>query len=425
MVDVKPFRGIRYTKKAGNIANLIAQPYDKIDEEMQKEYYKKSEYNYCRLTLPIEEDRYNIARKRLEEWLANEILQKDDEPAFYVYFQEFQLFGKMYIRKGFIGALRLHPFEENIVLPHEKTHKGPKIDRLNMLKTTKHTLEPGFILYSDKDKESIRIFEELTQKEEPIIDVLDSLGARNRVWKLTDPEQIKKVQEIFNGQQLVIADGHHRYETACTYRDMRREEKKDWDENDAFNFRMTYLVPVEDEGLVVLATHRCLAKEKVTPEQEKTFKKYFDINKISKEEIPEFLEKNIGKHVFIYYQDGIAKSMIIKDPSTINEFVQDRSNEYKKLDVVILRDMIFQGIMGLSDLKIDDDIFYERWWNEAIQKVDEGKYKVAFILNPTRAEQVLAVAKNHERMPQKSTDFYPKMISGLTMMSLEDGEKLN
>ena len=149
------------------------------------------------------------------------------------------------------------------------------------------------------------------------------------------------------------------------------------------------------------------------------------ISKISKEEIPEFLEKNIGKHVFIYYQDGIAKSMIIKDPSTINEFVQDRSNEYKKLDVVILRDMIFQGIMGLSDLKIDDDIFYERWWNEAIQKVDEGKYKVAFILNPTRAEQVLAVAKNHERMPQKSTDFYPKMISGLTMMSLEDGEKLN
>ncbi|MHA1203756.1 MAG: DUF1015 domain-containing protein [Candidatus Heimdallarchaeaceae archaeon] len=425
MVDVKPFRGIRYTEKAGDIANLIAQPYDKIDEEMQKEYYERSEYNYCRLTLPMEEDRYNVARKRLEEWLANEILQKDEDPAFYVYFQEFELFGKKFIRKGFIGALRLHPFEENIVLPHEKTHKGPKIDRLNMLKTTKHTLEPGFILYSDNDKVTISIFEEVAQKEKPIIDVVDSLGARNRVWKLTDPEKIKRVQEIFKDQQLVIADGHHRYETACTYRDMRREKKKDWDENDAFNFRMTYLVPVEDEGLVVLATHRCLAKVKVTPEQEEIFKKYFEIEEISKEKIPDFLEKNQDNHVFVYYQDGKAKSMIMKDPTTINEFVKDRSEEYKNLDVVILRDMIFQGIMGLSDLKIDDDIFYERWWNEAIQKVDEGKYKVAFILNPTRAKQVLAVAKNHERMPQKSTDFYPKMISGLTMMSLEDGEKLN
>ncbi|MHA1399858.1 MAG: DUF1015 domain-containing protein [Candidatus Heimdallarchaeaceae archaeon] len=424
MVDVKPFNGIRYTEKAGDIKDLITQPYDKIDAEMQKMYYDKSEYSYCRLTLPIEEDRYNIARQRLEQWLKEEILKKDEEPGFYVYYQEFELFGEKYTRKGFIGALRLHPFEENIVLPHEKTHKGPKIDRLNMLKTTRHTLEAGFILYSDPEKKTIAIFDEIT-KEEPIIDVVDSLGARNKVWRLTDPEKIREVQKVFANQQLVIADGHHRYETACTYRDMRREEAGEWDENDAFNFRMTYLVPVEDDGLVVLATHRCLAKEKVTEEKKKELEKYFEMKEIEKEDIPKFLEENRDKHAFVYYQDGTATGMIMKDHSTINEFVKDASEEYKHLDVVILRDMIFNGILGLGELHIDDDIFYERWWNEAVEKVDQGKYKVAFILNPTKAEQVLAVAKNHERMPQKSTDFYPKMISGLTMMSLEEGEKLS
>ncbi len=423
MVEVKPFRAIRYTKKAGKLEDLIAQPYDKIDAEMQKMYYDKSTYSYCRLTLPMEEDRYNIARQRLEQWLKEEILKKDEEPAFYVYFQEFELFGKKYTRKGFIGALKLHPFEENIVLPHEKTHKGPKIDRLNMLKATEHTLEPGFILYSDPDGISTTIFDEIS-KSEPIIDVVDSLGVRNKVWRLTDKEKIRKIQEVFEGEQLVIADGHHRYETACTYRDMRREQAGKWDENDAFNYRMTYLVPIEDKGLVVLATHRCLTKVEVTAEKEKELSKYFELKEIPKQEIPTFLNNNTDNHAFVYYQNGKATAMILKDLDIVDKFIKNASDEYKKLDVVILREIIFNAILGIKDPKIDEDIFYERWWTDAVDKVDSGKYKVAFILNPTRAQQVLDIAKKHERMPQKSTDFYPKMISGLTMMDLEEGEKL-
>ncbi len=423
MVDVKPFRAIRYQEKAGDLAKLIAQPYDKIDATMQKEYYAQSDYNYCRLTLPIEEDRYNVARKRLEEWLNNEILKQDDTANIYVYYQEFELFGQKYIRKGFIGALRLYPFEENVVLPHEKTHKGPKIDRLNMLQTTKHTLEPGFILYNDEEKKTLALFDEVSQGS-PILETVDSLGVLNKMWKLSDPEKIKIIQDVFKGQQLVVADGHHRYETACTYRDMRREEKENWEENDTFNFRMTYLVPIQDEGLIILATHRCLAKDKVTSEKMTELKKYFTIEEIAKDQINTFLETNKDKHVFVMYQDGKAFSMILEDTTTINKFVHDASIDFKNLDVVILRDMIFEGILGLGDLHIDEDIFYERWVEDAVQKVDEGKYMVSFILNPTKAEEVLNVAKNQERMPQKSTDFYPKMISGLTMMSLEDEEKL-
>jgi uncharacterized protein (DUF1015 family) len=341
--------------------------------------------------LPIEENRYEIARDRLVKWLEEEIMVKDTEPAIYVYYQEYELFGEKYVRKGFIGALRLYPFEEDIVLPHEKTHKGPKIDRLNMLKTTRHTLETGFILYSDPEKRTIRLFDEIAD-ETPLIEGKDGLGVLNKIWKLTDPAKIGIIQDVFKEQQLVIADGHHRYETAITYRNMRRDKAGLWTDDDAYNFRMTYLVPVQDEGLVILATHRCLAK--------------------------------VNEHTFVFYQDNKAYGMIMKNPSDINRFIQDVSDDYKELDVVILRDMIFHGIMGLGELHIDDDIFYERWWKEALEDVDSGKYQVAFILNPTSAEQVLKIAKNHERMPQKATDFYPKMISGLTMLSLEDGEKI-
>ncbi len=423
MVDIKPFRAIRYTNKAGNIENLIVQPYDKIDAEMQKKYYNLSDYNYCRLTLPIEENRYEISRKRLEKWLTEEILVKDEVPGIFVYYQEYELFGQKYIRKGFIGALKLHPFEEDIVLPHEKTHKGPKIDRLNMLQTTRHTLETGFILYSDPEGKTIELFDEVS-KNTPLIESKDDLGVINKIWKIEDSNKIRIVQDVFADQQLVIADGHHRYETACTYRTMRRSAAESWDDSDSFNFRMTYLVPVEDKGLIILASHRCLAKVAVTEDKIKEFGVFFEMNEIMKNEIPKFLEENKDKPTFVMYQEGRAISMILKNSSDINRFVQDVSDDYKELDVVVLRDMIFHGIMELVELNIDEDIFYERWWNEAIEKVDDGKYKVAFLLNPTRAEQVLKVAKNHERMPQKSTDFYPKMISGFTMLSLEDNEKI-
>lgn len=423
MVDIKPFKAIRYSEKAGNMDNLIAQPYDKITPEMQKEYYEKSEYNYSKLTLPIEENRYAIAKQRLDEWIKEGIFERDSTSAIYVYYQEYELFGQKYIRKGFIGALRLHPFEENIVLPHERTHKGPKIDRLNMLKTTVHNLETGFILYSDPEKKTISIFDEIS-KSEPLIKTIDSLGVLNKLWKLTDKQKIQVIQSVFENQQLVIADGHHRYETACTYRDTRRAEMEQWDENDSYNFRMTYLVPIEDEGLVILATHRCLAKEKVTEEKMIELKEFFEIDEISKSEIPDFLKKNIDKHVFVLYQDRRALSFVMKNIADVNRYVTDASEEYKKLDVVILRDMIFHGIMGLGDLHIDDDIFYERWWDEAIENADQGKYQSVFMLNPTKSEEVLSVSKNHERMPQKSTDFYPKMVSGLTMFSVQKGEKL-
>jgi uncharacterized protein (DUF1015 family) len=425
MVEIRPFRAIRYTKKAGNYQNLITQPYDKINSNMQREYYEKSEYNYCRLTLPIEENRYERSKKRLNEWFSNEILKKDDKPAFFIYRQEFKLFNKTHTRTGFIAALRLHPYNENMVLPHETTHKGPKIDRLNMLKATQKNLEPGFLLYPDPKKITIKIFAKIANNK-PLIDVKDSIGVRNIIWQLTDPIKINLIIKTLKDKQFVIADGHHRYETAIVYRDDIRKKDKYTDDS-AFNFRMSYLVPIQDEGLIVLPTHRLLRKVTLTDKSIQQLKTFFTISElpVQSEEIRKFLKENKQKHAICIYDGKKAYGLLLKDEISLNKFMNpNRSDDYLSLDVVILRDIIFKRILNTGELKIEEDILYVRWIKDALEKIDKKEASLAFIVNSTTPDRVLKIAQNHERMPEKSTDFYPKMVSGFTMMDLSMGEKL-
>ncbi|NHJ32937.1 MAG: DUF1015 domain-containing protein, partial [Asgard group archaeon] len=314
MVEIRPFKGIRFTEKAGKLDDLVAQPYDKITEEMQEMYYAKSDYNYCRLTLPIEENRYEVSKQRVEKWFSEGIFKQDEEPGFYVYFQDFELFGKKHIRKGFFAAVKLHHFEEGIVLPHEWTHKGPKIDRLNMLMATQKFLEPGFMLYNDPEKVTIKIFDEIA-KEEPVMDVIDNLSVRNRVWKITDHKLIKAIQDVFEipPGQIVIADGHHRYETACGYRDELQKTRKGWTEDDAANFRMTLLVAVQDEGLTILPTHRVLDKYEIDEKAWEEIKEIFDVQEIKIDEIQKFMDSH-KQHAFTIYTKGKAYGIVLKDP---------------------------------------------------------------------------------------------------------------
>ncbi|MCK4440058.1 DUF1015 domain-containing protein, partial [Candidatus Bathyarchaeota archaeon] len=393
--------------------------------DMQKEYYKKSEYNYCRLTLPIEENRYETSKQRIRQWMNKEILKKDEEPAIFVYRQKFSLFGKTYTRTGFIAALRLHPYKENKVLPHEITHRGPKIDRLNMLRATQKNLETGFLLYPDPEKITINLFAKIA-KPPPLIDVKDSLGVRNLIWRSTDLEKIKLIQKAVKDKQFVIADGHHRYETAIAYRDERRRQEE-WTEDSVFNFRMSYLVPIQDEGLIVLPTHRLLKKIKLTDHALQKFKKFFVVSEIdaNPENLRGFLESNKKKHAFCVYDGKKAYGLLLEDERPVSQFMDIVwSDEYQSLDVTILRDVIFKAVMKTGELEIDEDILYVRWIGNAMEKVDNGEAKLAFLVNPTTPQMVLKIAQKHERMPEKSTDFYPKMVSGFTMMDLSLGEKL-
>jgi uncharacterized protein (DUF1015 family) len=425
LVDIKPFRAIRYTGKAGDPQDLITQPYDKIDLALQREYYEKSAYNYCRLILPMENNKYETAKQRIREWVNESILLKDEEPAIFISKQEFKLNGKTCTRTGLIAALRLYTYEENMVYPHEVTYKEPKTDRLNMLHAVQKDLEPVFLIYSDPDGVTIDFFSEVT-KEKPAIEVEDSFGVKHSLWRVTDWLSLKLVQQAMDDKKLVITDGHHRYESAITYRDEMRKKGK-WTENSAFNFHMCYMVPVQEEGLVVLPTHRLLKECELNNDILQALKDIFTVSEIAPtiEALESFLESHSTEHAFCIYDGSKAYSLLLHSYKTAYELVNAGCpKEACFLDVVLLRDVVFKHIMKVSKLKMDENILYAESTRNALKKVDAGQAKLAFLVNPINPETVWQIAQKSWRLPEKSTDFYPKPVSGLTMMDISPEEKL-
>jgi uncharacterized protein (DUF1015 family) len=425
MADIKPFRAIRYTEQAGSLKNLITQPYDKIDTELRKEYYKKSPYNYCRLILPMEENKYKTAQQRTQKWMRKGILAKDEKPALFVYRQEFKLSGRTYIRNGLIAALRLYSYGENVVFPHEVTYGEPKADRLQMLRTVQKDLESVFLIFSDPEKKIINFFAEIAESQ-PIIEVEDLFRVKHSVWRVTDQQKIKLVQNALESKKLVITDGHHRYESALDYRDERRAQEK-WTEDSVFNFHMSYMVPVQDEGLVVLPTHRLLKKFCLTSDVWQSLRELFAISEIDPtvKALDGFLESHKKEHAFCIYDGTKAYGLILKDEKAASELVNSgNSKKTQVLDVIILRDVVFKIIMKTGALKIDEDILYVDSTRSALEKVNSGEAKMAFLVNCIDPETVWQIAQKHERLPEKSTDFYPKPVSGLMMMDISPREKL-
>jgi uncharacterized protein (DUF1015 family) len=425
MVDIRPFQAIRYTKHAGNPADLITQPYDKIDPAMQQEYYKRSPHNYCRLILPLETNKYEIAQQRIQTWLRKGAMAKDKEPAVFVCREEFKLDGDSCVRTGVIAALRLYNYEENVVFPHEITYSAPKADRLNMLRTIQKDLEPVFLIYSDPENVTVNLFAEVA-KTKPDVDVTDAFQVRHIIWKVTDPEKIGLLRKALEPKIAVITDGHHRYESALAYRDERRRQET-WTADSAFNFHMSLLVPVQDSGLVILPAHRLLKHHTLTNDAVDALKQYFNVEEIAASVVgvDAFLAGHRNEHAFCIYARSKAFGLVLKHKQSVYEFVSARaSKETKLFDVVILRDVIFKAILKTGELQMDEDILYERWTKSAVEKVDRGEAQLAFLLNPLTAEAVWRIAQEHERMPEKTTDFYPKPASGLTMMDIASGEKL-
>ena len=425
MVDIRPFKAIRYTQKAGDLEKLISQPYDKIDKEMQKEYYQKSPYNYCRIILPMEENKYEMAKQRIEQWQKEGILAKENEPVVFVSRQEFALDGKKCERIGLIAALRLYDYNENMVFPHEFTYKSPKVDRLNMLRSVEKDLEPVFLIYSDAENKTLNFLQEV-EKTKPIIQVTDPLQVKHTVWKVADNQKIKQLQADLSSKTMVITDGHHRYESALTYRDEMRK-KGNWIEDSAFNFHMSYMVLVQEEGLVVLPTHRLLKEVKLTDEVLERFKRFFDVTEINPtvDALEQFLKSHFNEHAFCIYTVSKAYGLSLKHSKEIYDFVNANvSKETKIFDVVILRDIVFKHILKTGQLNMDENILYARWTKEAMEKVDRAEASIAFLVNPISAQTVMEIALQHELLPEKSTDFYPKMASGFLMMDISASEKL-
>ena len=423
MADIKPFKAIRYTEKAGSIENLITPPYDKIDSDQQKEYYEKSPYNYCRLILPMEKNKYETAQQRIQNWLSTGILEKDTDPAVFVYRHEFTLARKTCTRTGLIAALRLYAYSENKVFPHEVTHRAPKADRLNMLRTAQKNLEPVFLIFSDPENQISSFFAEPT-KAPPTTQVEDSAKIKHAVWQITDPQKIKFLQQALEGKAFVITDGHHRYESALAYRDEKRTQEP-WTEDSAFNFHMSYMVPVQDKGLIVLPTHRLLKKFKLTRAVMQQLKKFFTVTETTPtaKALEDFLESHKQAHAFCVYDGAKAYGLTLKDAEAVSKLTNN-GNSTHSLSVVILRDIVFKTVLQTGELKIDEDILYTASTRTALKKVDSGEAKLAFLVSCIDPETVWQLAQKHERLPEKSTDFYPKPVSGLMMMDISPKEKL-
>lgn len=444
--EILPFLGVLYNKsKIKNYGLVLTQPYDKITPEMQDIYYKRHPYNLVRITkgkdLKSDDEhnnKYSRAGETIEEWLSKKILVHDTKRAIYAYHQEYYSPIKgvsskqLQVRKGFIALMRLKDFGRG-VHPHERTLLKPKQDRLNQMRATGGSTGQIFMLYSDPKLTINSALNKITAKKEPDVELKDDYGVINKLWKVTDSRIIKIVQNTMKNKDVFIADGHHRYETALNYRNEMRALGLKCIGNESYENRMMTFINMDDNGLTVLPTHRLIFGLKNFSSNSflKKISQYFWLNeypcRFPKEEklartdlIEDLRMTGQTAHAFGLVVNGIKKyyMLTLKDDKMIEKIITEkRSSIWKRLDVTILHSLILEKLLNITKEQVanEEKVNYIRSEDEAIEKVQRGKYQMAFILNPTKIEEVKNVSIHNERMPQKSTDFYPKLLSGVVI----------
>jgi uncharacterized protein (DUF1015 family) len=436
MATIRPFRGVRYNKaRVPDLSKVLSQPYDRVRYGLQERYYELSPYNIVRIIkgkeLPSGQDVYVQAKAYYDRWLNEQILLREASPALYVFHQTFSVDGQHQTRKSLIAALRLTLFDEGIVLAHEQTHSGPKLDRLRLLRALQVNTGQIFMLYPDAQNVVSSILDEAIVGHSPEIDATEMYedGVRQQLWVVENPDTIQAIErEMAPKRNLIIADGHHRYETALNYRAERGTGCSL--PNAACNFCMATLVSMDDPGLVIFPTHRevfdlpsldvgsMLARAQP----------FFDVAPVADlQACLAQIRMGESKHAFGLYVEGCFYVLVLKSLDRIAHWMaQDRSFIWNSLDVSIAHKVLLEQMIGLSEQAIDEqaNVRYHRDPALAIENVDSGKGNLVLLLNPTRMDQVKACAQEGVKMPPKSTDFYPKMIAGLTMMPVGEGERL-
>ncbi len=417
MADIRPFKALRFTEKAGNICDNVCPPYDIISEEERTALLKTSENNVIRLELPRGDDPYAVAGKTLEKWLEEGILATDSEDGIYVYQEDFECEGNNYSIRGIICRVKLEEFSKGVVLPHEETLSKAKADRFNLMSATYCNFSQVYSMYIDDEKKIEKEISAITEKE-PVQSFIAKDSVVQKLWIETDKERIAKIVDAFRGKQLYIADGHHRYETALNFRNKLIEEGS-YKEDDDAGYIMMFLADLSDPGLVILPTHR-LVKDLDSFDENKVIaeiSKLFNVKKMNgvasmKEDI------KTGDISFGFYTGKDEWYLLtLKDKDAVSKVVTDRSEAYKSLDVTALHSLILEPVFGIDkeNMALQKNLTYTRSIDEAIESVKSGKSQCTFVLNATKIEQLRDVALAGDKMPQKSTYFYPKLITGLVM----------
>jgi uncharacterized protein (DUF1015 family) len=431
MADIRPFRALRYNLERVPAAEVVTQPYDKITSVMQARYYAASPYNLVRIILgrreqgdSTVENVYTRAAAFGRKWREQGILEQDAAPSLYAYCQNFRApSGKAFERRGFIALGRVEDYAAQVVYRHEQTLAKPKADRLELLRATRVHYEQLFLLYEDSGE----IDRALRTEEKATIEVSDEYGVAHRVWQISNASVIGSVQEQMRDKKLVIADGHHRYETALNFRNECREKAGSGNGEAAYEFVMMTFVNMNDPGLLVLPTHRVLhSLESFSMDEfKKRSGELFAVEEVGgaldAERASALLEQRgrTGTALLAVAQD---RTLLLDSPkATAARFMAGLSRRQQALDVVELHKCLLEGVLQLSEESIrnQQNLSYVRDAAEAMAMVRGGEAKVAFLMNPCPVEKVREIAFAGEVMPQKSTDFYPKLLSGLTAYALD------
>ena len=418
MAEIRPFRGLRFNcEKAGKIEELVCPPYDIISEQQRLDYLRENENNIIRLELPKGDDPYAQAGKTLEGLLDRGILAQDEKDSIYIYEEEFTVGGITRSFKGCIVRVKLEEFSKGIVLPHEETLSKAKEDRFNLMKATDCNFSQIYSLFNDAEHSVTAQLDELS-KAAPVSELTDGEGVTHRLWSVTDEKEIEKLCEKFADKKLYIADGHHRYETALNYRNYCRENGLG---NGAQDYVMMMLVDMEHPGLLVLPTHR-LVKNLESFDCASALEKcaeYFELEDISREDIDSRLTAKYseGEKSFVLCTDSRNVLMTLKDKNIMKELLPGKSEAYCGLDVSVLHTLVLERLFGIDaeNMAKQINLTYVKKAEDAYSAVDEHSAQCAFILNPTKVTEIRDVAAAGEKMPQKSTYFYPKLITGLVM----------
>jgi len=455
MADIYPFRALRYDANCVSASDVVTQPYDKISPAMQDGYYAASPYNLVRIILgkskaeDNESDNvYTRAAENLRQWRKEGVLKQDPKPAIYYYTQRFTVpatalgahgSGVEFERRGFIAAGRIHDYSDGVVFRHEQTLAKPKSDRLNLLRATQAHFGQIFMLYSDPDDEVGMTLENsllevspggTRQRSsddalsvDPDIAVTDEYGVLHRVWCIADPRVVEAVQKKMLDKKLIIADGHHRYETALNYRDERRRSGKTADDAPYERVMMT-LVNMDSRGLVILPTHRVVHSLK-TFDREKFIegaRKFFEVVPLTGTcETKMSRLHEAGTHgTTLLAASGDECFLLHAREGAADDLLKHVPPLQRQLDVVALHKVLLEHVLGLSEESIrnQENISYHREPDEALKRVRDGA-NIAFLMNPIKMQQLREITFAGGVLPQKSTDFFPKMLSGLTIYSVE------
>jgi uncharacterized protein (DUF1015 family) len=430
MAIISPFQAWRYDPARVSVEKAVTQPYDKITPEMQERYYKASPDNLVRIILgqrqpgdTASDSVYSRAAATFHEWKASGVLRQDIQPSVYRYAQKFTIPGSKTLaeREGYIALGQLENYPTGVVFRHELTHSGPKADRLDLLRATRTHFEQIFLLYEDSGGVEALLRSEAAAD----IEVTDEYGVLHRVWKISDTSAIAGLTEQMQDKKLIIADGHHRYETSLAYRDERRAAGPAGPA--PYDSMMMTFFNMNSPGLVILPTHRVVhgLRSFSADQLQASAAEFFKVEKVGSEisgEQAEVLLREAGRCSCALVVATADRVLLMHSPKAIgsNRFA-GLSLRQQALDVVQLHRCLLEGVLKMSEESIrkQQNISYYREASEALDQVRSGAAQAAFLMNPVRMEQVRDIAFAGEVLPQKSTDFYPKLLSGLTIYEME------